>query len=90
MLEVLMGLDSLPSKLTCCPHFYFGFWFWDHRVGFHALVGMHRHFVNLAGVGEVLDESCRNDVGNELELELEDNPGTTRTTFSVLHRIIFP
>ena len=39
-----------------------------------------------AGPGEVLDESCRNDVEDEPELELEDNPGTTTgLRFSVLH-----
>ena len=45
----------------------------------------------LAGLGEVLDESCANDVEDELALELEENPGTTTgTTFFVLHRIICP
>ena len=41
-----------------------------------------------AGLEEVLDESCRNDV-EDVSLELEepvDNPGTTTgPTFSVLH-----
>ena len=46
---------------------------------------------NLAGLGEVLDESCGNDEEDELQLELEDNLGTTTgTKISVLHRILFP
>ena len=46
---------------------------------------------SLAGLGEVLDESCGNDVEDELAIELDDNAGTTTgTTFSVLHRIIVP
>ena len=41
---------------------------------------------SLAGLGEVLDEPCGNDVEDELALELHDKPGTTvGTTFSVLH-----
>ena len=39
---------------------------------------------SLAGLGEVLDESCGNDVEDELALELDDNPGTTGTKSSVL------
>ena len=48
-----------------------------------------RHVVN--GLKEVLDESCGNDVEDELELILGDNPGTTiGTTFYILHGIFFP
>ena len=54
------------------------------KRGFSSLRG-------LAGLGELLDESSANDVEDELERELEDNPGTTPgTKFSVLHRIPFP
>ena len=35
----------------------------------------------LAGVEVAHDESCGNDVEDELELVLEDNPGTTGTNF---------
>ena len=39
---------------------------------------------NLAGLRELLDESCGNDVEDELALELDDNPGKTMgTNFSV-------
>ena len=36
---------------------------------------------NLAGLGEVLDETCGNDVEDVLALELQDNSGTTGTHF---------
>ena len=41
---------------------------------------------NLAGLGEVLDERCGDDVEDELELKLEDNPKSTTGTnsFSIL------
>ena len=42
----------------------------------------------VAGLEEVLDESCGGDVEDELLSEFDDNPGTTRgTKFSVLHNI---
>ena len=37
---------------------------------------------SLAGLGEVLDESCGDDVDDELAMEVDDCPGTTRTKFS--------
>ena len=44
----------------------------------------------LAGLGEIPDESCGDDVEVELALELGDDPGTkTGTKFSVLQRIMF-
>ena len=50
-----------------------------------------RYFVNLPGREEVLDEPCGDDVEDELVLELDDSPGTTkRTKFSVLQRMFFP
>ena len=43
----------------------------------------------LAGLEEVLDESCGNDVEDELALGLDDNPGTaTGTKISVLQKIL--
>ena len=46
---------------------------------------------SVAGLESVLDESCGNDVEDELVPELDDNPGTTRDTkLSVLHFIVFP
>ena len=43
-----------------------------------------------AGFDE-FDESCANDVEDELVLELDDNPATTTsTTFSVLNRNVLP
>ena len=45
----------------------------------------------LAGIEEVLDESCGNDVEDELELVPGGIQGTTRgTKFSVLQRNVFP
>ena len=45
----------------------------------------------LAGLEEVLDESCGNDVEDELAPELDDNPGTTRgATFFCLAQNSFP
>ena len=45
----------------------------------------------LAGLEQVLTESCGNEVEDELAPELDDNPGTTRdSTFSVLHSMLFP
>ena len=45
----------------------------------------------LAGLENVLIESCGDDVEDELVLELDDNPGTTTgTTFSVLKRNVLP
>ena len=50
-----------------------GFRFGEDRVGFPA------------GLEEVVEASCGNDVEDELALELDDNPGTTKsTTFSAL------
>ena len=38
-----------------------------------------------------LDESCGNDVEDELALEIDDKPGTTiGTKFPASHRILFP
>ena len=51
----------------------------------------YRHFVVLLGLGEVLDESCGNDVEDELAVELDDHPGTTTgTKCSVLRRMCSP
>ena len=45
---------------------------------------------NLAGLGEILDEYCGNDVEDELAVELDDNPGTiTGTKFSVCTGLFF-
>ena len=42
---------EIPQAVSRCLlvvlFFLVGFWFWDYRVGFHAFVGKHRHFVNL-------------------------------------------
>ena len=38
-----------------------------------------RHFVKLAGLEEVLEESCGKDVEDELATELDDNPRTTES-----------
>ena len=79
-------------NLDCHPSY---FWFWvfggsrdqfpgaDSSLGFDA---------GLEGVlDDALDESCGGDVEDELVLEFDDNPGLTRgTTFSVLHKIVFP
>ena len=47
------------------------------------------HFAVLLDFEEVLDGSCGSDVKAELVPELDDNPGTTRSTkgtkFSALH-----
>ena len=46
---------------------------------------------SLAGLEDVLNESCGGDVEDELAPELDDNPWTTRgTKFSVLQGILFP
>ena len=56
--------------------------FSEDRLGFPMLEREYRHFIIL------LDESCGNDVEDDLALEPDDNPGTiTGTKFSVLHRI---
>ena len=47
--------------------------------------------INVAGLEDVLDESCGVDVEEKLVPEFDDNPGTTRgAKFSVLHKIVFP
>ena len=46
---------------------------------------------SVAGLEDVLDESCGGDVEDELVPEFDDNPGTTRgTKISVLHKKILP
>ena len=78
------------SLLDCCPSFFLSLTFGGSPrfPDARAWASSHR---GLAGLGEVLAESCGNDVEDELALELDDNPGTTiGTTFSVMHRIIFP
>ena len=74
---------------------HFGCSFLKFGFGF-SLLGGSRRFPDacsslrkLAGLEEVLEASCGNDVEDELALELDDNPRTTTsTTFSVLHRIL--
>ena len=62
-----------------------------YRAGFPALVGKVSSLHKLAGLEEVLCESCGNDVEDELAPELDDNPVTTTgTKFSFLHGIFFP
>ena len=81
--------SSDHSGRSSCLFLFFGFL--DYRVGFPALECEASSHRKLAGLGEVLDESCGNGVKDDLALELHDNPGTaTGTKFSVLHRIIVP
>ena len=69
-----------------CPSFYFCFCFLVNRASF--LVPHRSSLRSVAGLEDVLDESCGGDAEDELVPEIDDNPGTTRgTKFSVLHRI---
>ena len=73
--------------LDCYPSFHFCFGFGESR----QLPGAGSSLRSVAGLEDVLDESCGGDVEDELVPELDENPGTTRgTKFSVLHRIVFP
>ena len=46
---------------------------------------------SVAGLEDVLDESCGGDVEDELVPELDDHPGTARgMNISIMHKILFP
>ena len=57
----------------------------------HQSPGASSSLRSVAGLEDVLDESCGSDVEDELVPEFADNPGTvTGTKFSVLHGTFFP
>ena len=71
-----------------CLPFNFAFGFLVYRARFLLPQSSLR---SVAGLEDVLDESCGSDVEDELVPEFGDNPGTTKgTKFSVLQRISFP
>ena len=69
----------------------FLFLFWFFFGGSRQFPGAGSSLRSVAGLEDVLDQSCGGDVEDELVPEFDDNPGTTRgTKFSVLHTIFFP
>ena len=99
MLPILLPRDYLRTPTTpgdlasgCplpvgCPNFDLVFGFLERS---RRLPDTFSSLRRLAGLEQVLHESCGNEVEDELAPEL-DNPGTTRSsTFSVLHCVLFP
>ena len=73
--NILGGLACGLSLLVLCPQFCFRFFLGeDHCIGLPALVFSKKN----AGLGDVLGESCENDVEAETALELQANPGPTK------------
>ena len=79
------GLDSGFPLLDCYPSKHF--WFFGESRQFPGAPSSLR----VAGLEEVLDESCGSDVEDELAPEFDDNPEMTMgTKFSVFHIILCP
>ena len=74
-------------RISIAIPFFFGFGLFVSR----QFSGAGSSLRSVAGLEDVLDESCGIGVEDELVPEMDGNPGTTRgTNLSVLHMILFP
>ena len=88
LLQPLRKISQKVVRISIAIHF-----FWGGVIGSvsRQFPGAGSSLRSVAGLEDVLGESCGNDVEDELVPELDDNPGTTRDTkLSVLHFIVFP
>ena len=83
--------EDLANGRPNLDPFLFSFWFWVLGSVSRQFSGAGSSLRSVAGLEDVLAESCGIDVEDELVPELDDNPGTTRgKKVSFLHKIVFP
>ena len=88
LLQPLREISQAVSHRLLVGFLLFGFWVLG---GSRRFPDVSSSLLKRAGLEEVLDESCGDDVEDELAQELDDNPGTTTgTKVSVLCKMFFP